>query len=319
MRSTCRRGRHTAQRVSAFTAPLVPRHITVSLASTQRLVTRRRPYDSIGLWSYGRVPPLRVCSLLPVPAVRRALEESSRFHALDAARAGASTLSLRVCPGGHAVVSRCRSAHNPRPWIIGSVEDATGAPLPAVTISVQGVENRVTETGPDGRFHLENLPVGEYQLRAAHPGFAPARRTLRLGPGEKLTVTLTLSVLLQEHTVVTAARSGERTCRRSRMAVSVLPATELQRVDVHTVEHLAGLAPSVTFSQNTGFAPADHSRNRHQCRLCRVRPEFRGLSRRGLPGPPGVACSRTSWTSSGSKCSAARRARSTAATSSAAR
>ena len=38
------------------------------------------------------------------------------------------------------------------------------------------------------------------------------------------------------------------------MAVSVLPGDELERADVHTVEQLAGLSPSVTFSQNTGFA-----------------------------------------------------------------
>ena len=38
------------------------------------------------------------------------------------------------------------------------------------------------------------------------------------------------------------------------MAVSVLPGDELTSRDAHTVEHLAGLSPSVTFSQNTGFA-----------------------------------------------------------------
>ena len=38
------------------------------------------------------------------------------------------------------------------------------------------------------------------------------------------------------------------------MAVSVLPASDLRRVDVHTIEALAGRAPAVTFSQNTGFA-----------------------------------------------------------------
>ena len=142
----------------------------------------------------------------------------------------------------------------PTARIIGSVEDATGAPLQAVTISLLGAEDRVTETGPDGRFHLENLPVGEYELRAAHPGFAPARRTLRLGPGDTLTVSLTLSVLLLEHAVVTAPKTGEQDVQTIPMAVSLLPATELQRLDSHTVAQLSGLAPSVTFSQNSDFA-----------------------------------------------------------------
>ncbi len=142
----------------------------------------------------------------------------------------------------------------PTARIIGSVEDATGAPLQAVTISLLGAEDRVTETGPDGRFHLENLPVGEYELRAAHPGFAPARRTVRLGPGDTLTVSLTLSVLLLEHAVVTAPKTGEQDVQTIPMAVSLLPATELQRLDSHTVAQLSGLAPSVTFSQNSDFA-----------------------------------------------------------------
>ena len=36
--------------------------------------------------------------------------------------------------------------------------------------------------------------------------------------------------------------------------MSVLPGTELARLGATTVEDLAGLAPSVAFSQNTGFA-----------------------------------------------------------------
>ena len=37
------------------------------------------------------------------------------------------------------------------------------------------------------------------------------------------------------------------------MAVSVLPGEELQRLEAHNVEDIAGRALSVTFSQNTGF------------------------------------------------------------------
>ena len=38
------------------------------------------------------------------------------------------------------------------------------------------------------------------------------------------------------------------------MAVSVLPGTQLARMQDHTVEHIAGRAPGVTFSQNAGRA-----------------------------------------------------------------
>ena len=48
-------------------------------------------------------------------------------------------------------------------------------------------------------------------------------------------MSLTLTVLLQEQTVVTAAKTGERDVQTTPMAVSVLPGAELQRAEAHTV------------------------------------------------------------------------------------
>jgi hypothetical protein len=69
-----------------------------------------------------------------------------------------------------------------------------------------------------------------------------------------LRISLTLTVLILEQTVVTAARTGEADVQSIPMAVSVLQGTELARMQDHTVEHVAGRAPGVTFSQNTGRA-----------------------------------------------------------------
>jgi iron complex outermembrane recepter protein len=113
---------------------------------------------------------------------------------------------------------------------------------------------RVTRTGPEGHFEFRNLPEGNYELTAVLAGFAPARRTLRLVPGQSAALSLTLSVALQEEVVVTASKTGERDARETPIAVSVLPGEELQRAQAHTVAALAGLAPSVTFSQNSDFA-----------------------------------------------------------------
>ena len=138
--------------------------------------------------------------------------------------------------------------------LAGVVQDATGAPLTAVRISVRGPTTRVTETGPEGRFTLQDLPEGTYDLDAALPGFAPSRRTLRLVGGQRTEVALTLSVRHEERTVVTAAKTGALDVQRTPMAVSVLPTTELQRIDAHSVGSLNGLAPGVTFSQNSDYA-----------------------------------------------------------------
>jgi iron complex outermembrane recepter protein len=136
----------------------------------------------------------------------------------------------------------------------GSVKDTTGGALIGVRLTLRGPANRVTETGPDGHFAFEDLPNGEYELTAVLGGFVPAHRTFRLVREETVTLPLTLSVQLLEQTFVTAAKTGERDVQTIPLAVSVLPAADLERVQVHTVEQLAGRAPSVTFSQNTGFA-----------------------------------------------------------------
>ena len=67
-------------------------------------------------------------------------------------------------------------------------------------------------------------------------------------------MSLTLSVLLQEQTVVTATKTGEFDVQAIPFAVTALSGADLRRVDAHTVAQVAGLAPSVTFSQNSDFA-----------------------------------------------------------------
>jgi iron complex outermembrane receptor protein len=142
----------------------------------------------------------------------------------------------------------------PSGQVTGSILDETGLPLTGVTVSVRGAADREAQTDEGGRFDLQTLPQGDYELTAALPGFAPARRTFRLGAGERATVSLTLSVSILEQTVVTAARTGETDVQATPMAISVLGAAELARGENHTVEHIVDLAPSVTFTQNTGFA-----------------------------------------------------------------
>jgi iron complex outermembrane recepter protein len=138
--------------------------------------------------------------------------------------------------------------------ITGTVRDATGAVLQAATVTVRGAADRATKTGPDGRFDFQNLPDGEYDLTATRDGFAPEHRRLRIDSGGTALLEVTLSVQFLEETLVTAEKTGERDVQAMPMAVSVLSGSELQRQQAHTVEDIAGRAPSVTFSQNTGFS-----------------------------------------------------------------
>ena len=138
--------------------------------------------------------------------------------------------------------------------LTGMVKNALNEPLPEVTINVSGPASRDARTRGDGGFDFPGLPEGTYELVATLNGFAPARRTVRLLPGARTTVSLTLTVLLHEQTVVTASKTGERDVQTTPMAVSVLTGTDLQRAEAHNIADIVHDAPSVTFSQNSDFA-----------------------------------------------------------------
>ena len=146
------------------------------------------------------------------------------------------------------------AATPPTGHLTGTVSNALDAPLPDATITVSGTVSAIARTDFDGRFDVGGLPEGDYEVVATLPGFAPARRTVRLTSGERTIVSFTLTVLLQEQTLVTAAKTGERDIQTTPIAVSVLAGSDLQHAEAHGIADIAGLAPAVTFSQNSDFA-----------------------------------------------------------------
>jgi iron complex outermembrane receptor protein len=138
--------------------------------------------------------------------------------------------------------------------LAGSVTDQTGAALVGVIVTVRGAKTLMAETDAAGHFELRDLPTGDYELDAEQSGFAPAHRSVRVRPGDRLFVSLTLSITIVEQTVVTATKVGEGTVQTTPMAISALSNRELERLDVRTVDQAAALLPSVTFSQNTDYA-----------------------------------------------------------------
>src|SRR5262245_62296228 len=72
----------------------------------------------------------------------------------------------------------------------GLVEDMTGARLEGATITLRGTVDRVTTTDNEGRFALQQLPDGEYELTATLDHFVPMVRTIRLVNGSTEPVVL---------------------------------------------------------------------------------------------------------------------------------
>jgi len=57
----------------------------------------------------------------------------------------------------------------------GTIQDPTGAPISEMTITLKGAAERVTLSGPDGRFAFENLPATECREPAGRK--RPSRAT----------------------------------------------------------------------------------------------------------------------------------------------
>ena len=146
-------------------------------------------------------------------------------------------------------------AAQPSARVTGIVEDSSGTPVPGVRVAMIGAAaTQFALTDADGRFAFVEPPDGEYDVTASAQGFAPATARVRLAGAESVAVVLKLWVLAFEKITVTAAKTGERDLQATPLAVSVLSGAELQRARARTVEEIAGLAPSLSFSQNTGFS-----------------------------------------------------------------
>src|SRR5687767_1718455 len=174
------------------------------------------------------------------------MTKSSRARSVAAGKAAAGLLVTLMLPAHlHAQgVGR----------VAGRVQDLAGNPLSGVLITLATMPAREARTSDEGLFALEAVPSGDQVITATLGGFAPGTRLVRVVDGETALVSVTLSIQILEEVFVTADKTGERELQKIPAAVSVLTGEKLQRREAHGVADLAGLVPSVTFSQNTGFA-----------------------------------------------------------------
>ena len=112
-------------------------------------------------------------------------------------------------------------------------------------------------TDEDGRFRLEGLPAGEYQLDVTHIGYRPlTREGVGIVAGEQeLTLTLETGIIFLDQSVVSASRRQEKVLEAP-ASVAIVEAEEIRnRPALSVVEHIRDL-PAVDFSQ-TGLAQSN--------------------------------------------------------------
>ena len=137
--------------------------------------------------------------------------------------------------------------------ISGWVYDQTGAPLEGARLTLRGATGREGHSTSAGDFAFRDLPAGDFDVSAESTGFETTHRAVRLRAGERVIVSFTLRVALVAETIVTAAKGGGRDVQATPIAITAVSQADLGRLGTQTMEDARGLAPGLTFSQNTGW------------------------------------------------------------------
>ena len=122
-------------------------------------------------------------------------------------------LAAALLFGGGAVATRLAAQQaQQQGGINGTVTDrVSGAPLASVRVSVLNT-NRSAFTNQQGKFFLQGLPVGTYQLQASLIGYGAATGSAAVTTGQNATVDFGLKAA-----AVSPAMANRRTRVRARM------------------------------------------------------------------------------------------------------
>ena len=193
----------------------------------------------------------------------------------------AVTLLVSSCTVARAQSSKVGAA------IEGEVADASGGVVRQAVIELRNIDTqqlRTLITDDRGFFRAEQLPVGAYQIRVNHPGFAPFRQnaiTLSLGQTVHLNIVLSLPSASQQVTV--SAHSSPIDVRQTSV-VSSIDQERIEELPVRTRNYLdfALLAPGVSNAPRTSTSTGAASFVPTGFTFGGLRPESNSVSIDGL-------------------------------------
>jgi len=135
----------------------------------------------------------------------------------------------------------------------GTLRTREGQPLPGLLVIVTGPESRTLLTGPDGRYEATGLPVGEYRLAVAEPGFVLAPEPVAVVGPEPVSLDLVLSPAPVREQVLVAATRGEATSSTLGASVSVLDREAIESRASSSFLHLVQDLPGVAVARTGGI------------------------------------------------------------------
>lgn len=116
------------------------------------------------------------------------------------------------------------------------VAEATGEPLPGVTVSVRETA-RSAVTNAHGGFRITEVPPGQAVVIARAVGREPAQRTVTVVAGETARADFTMGALTMAPVVVSATRTTT-TLEKMPLHATVISAADLQRTPAQTLDQV---------------------------------------------------------------------------------
>ncbi|MBE7182212.1 MAG: carboxypeptidase regulatory-like domain-containing protein, partial [Terriglobus roseus] len=132
----------------------------------------------------------------------------------------------------------------------GTVQDATGAAVPAATVTLTNTETNVsqkTTADSSGVYRFPSLAPGSYKVSASQEGFSPAAVTLTLSTNENRNVPLSLAIGQVSAQVQVTERAPllDTSDTRNQLTIDRVALAQLPLAARNPLE-LVTLAPGVT-------------------------------------------------------------------------
>jgi iron complex outermembrane receptor protein len=141
------------------------------------------------------------------------------------------------------------ASQQPATGIAGSVTDQAGLPLEGAMVSLHGDAGAWTAlTDRDGRFRIDGIPPGSYQLSGKDERHRESAQTVVLTTGI-LEVNFELQTIPVFTLIATASRTGEQSLISAPASVSVVGSEQIEASAAENVPDLLRAVPGVNFTQ----------------------------------------------------------------------
>ncbi len=155
---------------------------------------------------------------------------------------------------GLIILTKSRERQQETGTISGSVSDArTGEPLIGANVLVEGTRLGAA-ADLSGKFRVEHVPVGTYNIVARYVGYSPSTRRVTVGSGATVTVEFKLNPTALGLSEVVVTGTGVATEKRQLgNAIATVSAKELQYSGASTIDKaLSGKIPGALVEENSG-------------------------------------------------------------------